>query len=126
MGARWFFTCPTCNHRYGWEGEAHAIPPCPQCLKARQVALQPPGAAKKTVRIGAPPTMTDEAEEALALCDEIESLAGDVPEAGETFAGSVCERTADIRATIERTGRVSPGQLSALENMRDGLSRWIR
>lgn len=66
-----------------------------------------------------------ELQEAIELCDEIESLADEVPEAGEDFATSVSERTAGIRETIEENNYATPGQLSALENMRDGLARWI-
>lgn len=68
----------------------------------------------------------DACSEALELCDEIESLADQVPERGEDFARSVLDRMSDIRATIEERNTATSGQIQALENMRDGLSRWIR
>ena len=59
------------------------------------------------------------------MADEIELLAGDLPEDGEDFGMSVTEKTADIAANIETHNRVTDGQLTALENMLDGLQRWF-
>lgn len=64
-------------------------------------------------------------KEALALAEEIESLAADLPEEGEDFGISVTEKAADIAANIEKHNRVTNGQFSALENMLDGLQRWF-
>lgn len=65
-------------------------------------------------------------EDALELCDEIEREADEVPDAGEDFAERAREKASNIRARIEETGRVTPKQLTALENMESGLYRWIR
>jgi hypothetical protein len=131
--ARWFFTCPTCTTRYSWTGPQQPIPPCPKCKAALEAVAaaqqakpaEQPAATKTGVRIplaGEQDLVTD----ALGLCEEIESLAAEVPEAGEDFAMSVLEKANDIQATIEETKRATRAQVQALENMRDGLSRWIR
>lgn len=62
---------------------------------------------------------------ALALAEEIEELAGEMPEEGEEFAASASEKAADIAANIEAHGRVTDAQFTALENMLDGLKRWF-
>lgn len=62
---------------------------------------------------------------ALAIVHEIESLAEDLPEAGEEFGMSVSERAAEIAADIEDRDRVTANQFTALENMLDGLQRWF-
>ena len=64
-------------------------------------------------------------EEALALAEEIEDLAGQLPEEGSDFGDSVSEKAADIAANIEAHGRVTDAQYTALENMLDGLQRWF-
>lgn len=64
-------------------------------------------------------------EYAYELCDEIESLAEDVPERAEVFAESVCETAASIRETIEQRESVTEKQINALENIRDGLRKWV-
>lgn len=64
-------------------------------------------------------------KEALALAEEIESLAGDLPEEGQDFGRSVTEKAADIAANIEAHNRVTDAQFSALQNMLDGLQRWF-
>jgi len=68
---------------------------------------------------------TDDVAAALEIAEEIESLAGDLPTAGEDFGMSVLEKSADIAATIEERGRVTDGQMEALQNMLDGLQRWF-
>jgi hypothetical protein len=118
--SRQFTRCRTCQHRYEFTGIKP--PPCPKCNPVR-----PAGASVGSKGISIPPADANEqVNEALELCDEIDSLAEDVPSAGEEFASSVCERANDIRATIMGRNFVTDGQMSALENMRDGLSRWIR
>lgn len=62
---------------------------------------------------------------ALAIVHEIESLAEDLPDAGEKFGMSVSERAAEIAADIEDRDRVTANQFTALENMLDGLQRWF-
>lgn len=64
-------------------------------------------------------------EEAIDLGGEIVKDSADVPEEGEDFADGVANKALDIMETIERTGRVTPGQESALLNMRRGLDRWL-
>lgn len=125
----WAFTCPTCKHRYKWTGPMAPTPPCPKCQRAHEIAKQqkqqqPAGSVR--VPVTGDSDDDDAYEEAIGLCDEIESLADDVPSAGENFASSVCEKTAEIRQSIAASGRATPNQIRALENMRDGLARWIR
>lgn len=125
MSGRWFFTCPTCRTRYSWEGAMQPIPPCPECLK-RLKTPEPailPTMPAKTITVGGP---SESAAEAFEICDEIESMMNDIPEAGEVFAGSVSDKASSIRRTVEANNHATPAQISALENMRDGLSRWIR
>ena len=64
-------------------------------------------------------------EEAMQLIDEIQSMSEDVPPAGQDFAESVREKSAAIGETIEKYGRVTDAQLTALRNMRNGLARWV-
>lgn len=61
----------------------------------------------------------------MAIIDDIQMMADDVPERGADFAESVCDKTSDIGDTIEETGVVTEGQMKALENMREGLQRWL-
>lgn len=69
--------------------------------------------------------LESDAEDALSLCDTILADAEQVPSAGFEFAESVCEKVRSIRESVERTGRVTPGQSNALENMHGGIVRWI-
>jgi len=64
-------------------------------------------------------------DEAMELVDEIVALADDVPDRGADFAESVREKSLSIGETIERTDRVTEAQAEALENMRNGLLRWM-
>ena len=64
-------------------------------------------------------------EEALAIAEEIEALASELPEDGEDFGTSVTEKAADIARNIEAHNRVTDKQLDALENMLAGLQRWF-
>ena len=67
----------------------------------------------------------NDVDKALAMVEEIQSLADDVPAEGEEFAVSVLEKVADIASTIEEHNRVTDRQMTVLENMRDGLQRWV-
>ena len=67
-----------------------------------------------------------EVRRALAVIDEIEELAADVPDAGQDYAESVLKTAGDIGETIQQHRSVTPAQERALRNMRDGLARWIR
>ena len=48
----------------------------------------------------------------------------DLPVAAENFVESVRDKTEGIDATINEYRRVTDNQLTALENMRDGLLKW--
>ena len=108
---RWAITCPQCHHRYTWIGPLSPVPPCPKCTKA--------GQDREKAALDA------SVKEALSIAEEIESMAADLPEEGEDFGESVAEKAADIAANIKSHNRVTDNQLNALENMRDGLSRWF-
>lgn len=71
------------------------------------------------------PNESDEVSEALDIADECMSMIDDLPTRGQEFGESVCERVRGIVETIEESGRVTEKQREALENMRDGLSRWM-
>ncbi len=66
-----------------------------------------------------------EATDALDLCEEILGKLDDLPDEAEEFASSVGEKTESIQNYIERYGRVSPKQKTALENMLEGVDRWL-
>jgi len=67
-----------------------------------------------------------DATEALEIIDEMEELASEVPDAGQDFAADVLEKAKSIGRTVERARSVTAAQWDALNNMRDGLARWIR
>ena len=69
---------------------------------------------------------SDDVETACELIEEIESVAEDMPEEAEDFGQSVLETVADITKYIEDNDRVTKKQITALENMLDGLRQWIR
>jgi len=87
----------------------HPIPPCPFCEPRQQ--------DDRTRRPRDVDTDSD-VDHALAVVEEIQDLAEGLPDEGFGFGLSVTEKAADIAATIERHGRVSTGQLRALENLR--------
>jgi hypothetical protein len=79
-----------------------------------------------------PPTLeldSDDAgtnwESAIEDCDSILSQCDEIPERGEEFADSIREKVGSIRDWIEENKTVTPAQLQALENMADGVGRWI-
>jgi len=72
-----------------------------------------------------PNKLPADVQEALGLAEQIQDLAGDLPEEGEDFGISVAEKAADIAANIEAHKRVTDNQFAALENMLGGLQRWF-
>lgn len=65
-------------------------------------------------------------EEVNKLVNEIADLIEDMPEKGESYADSVAAKTGEILDTIEATKKATTPQLQALENMKNGLKKWIR
>lgn len=121
---KWAIPCERCGRRIEWFGEFSARPLC--VCKAPAKPPLTSGPKQPSIRVTRTPQADESASEAFGLCDEIESLAGDVPDRGQEYAESVVEKSESIRASVEASGRASVGQISALENMRDGLLRWIR
>jgi hypothetical protein len=68
----------------------------------------------------------EDVETAEDLIEQITSLAEELPEDAEDFAMSVLDTAGDISKYIDENGRVTKKQITALENMLDGLQRWIR
>ena len=95
------------------------------CEVVEKRAAKPPTAASK--RIAIVPVESPVAREAIELAEEIIGIAesGDVPSAGIDFAESVAGRARDIMETVESSKRATSGQIAALENMLDGLKRWL-
>jgi len=67
----------------------------------------------------------DDVERATDLIKEIEGLVEELPERAEDFGMSVQETANDIAVHIEETSHVTKKQITALENMLDGLQRWF-
>jgi len=67
----------------------------------------------------------DDIETARELIEKIETLADDLPEEAEDFGPSVIETAGDIANYIDEHDQVTKKQLTALENMLDGLRRWF-
>ena len=65
-------------------------------------------------------------EETIAWCESIIDLIDELPERAYEFAESVGEKVRSIMETIEESGRVTEGQITALENIESGVSRWFR
>jgi hypothetical protein len=137
----WAQTCPKCKKRYRWQGLMSMPPPCPHCHMDDQRRFGPQRAApaspaqvqaqasqaRRSITIPAAGNSDQSnVQYALELCDEIEATAEDVPDAGQDFAGSVCERTESIRATIAERRHATENQIGALKNMLSGLKAWIR
>jgi len=68
----------------------------------------------------------EDVETAEDLIEQITSLAEELPEDAEDFAMSVLDAASDISKYIDENSRVTKKQITALENMLDGLQRWIR
>lgn len=66
------------------------------------------------------------AEAAIAQGENIIGMCEEVPERGEDFAMSVSEKVSDIIASIEDRGYVTEGQQDALDNMEEGVAKWLR
>ena len=73
--------------------------------------------------------MTDTAEEALDLCNEIEEAINMVPEEkeakAEEFLYSVSDKVQGIRVNVEDYQSATEGQLQALRNMLEGVEAWM-
>lgn len=67
-------------------------------------------------------TGNDEVDDLLA---EMHELAEQVPDVGQGFAESVLETIKGISDTVRETGIATDKQIVALENMRDGLRKWV-
>lgn len=67
----------------------------------------------------------DDVETATDLIEQIEFLVEDLPEDAEDFGMSVSETASDIAKYIDEHNSVTKKQIIALENMLDGLQRWI-
>lgn len=52
--------------------------------------------------------------------------AADIPERGEDFATSVTEKIESMAETVEKGQFVTAAQWTALDNMHDGIKRWLR
>lgn len=65
-------------------------------------------------------------DEAYSLINEIQELAGDMPERAEEFVDSVVNKALEIKVTIERKSQATPNQIQALRNMLNGMKRWIK
>jgi len=64
-------------------------------------------------------------DEAMSLISEIEERADCICDAGRDFADSVWDKTESIMESVERSHSATDGQLTALENMLEGLQRWF-
>lgn len=70
--------------------------------------------------------MKESYENAMSLIDEIRQLAEEVPVEGEDFAKSVLGKAASMEDNIESYESATSNQLRALENMANGLEKWVR
>ena len=61
----------------------------------------------------------EELQTIIEMCEEI-------PDNGADFAKSVSDSAASMIETIERLGSVTEKQLTAIENWRAGVERWVR
>lgn len=64
---------------------------------------------------------------ALQLFDTIYALASQMPEVSTalSFADNAVEFVASVKGHLQERGRVTQRQITALENIRDGLRRWL-
>ena len=71
-------------------------------------------------------------DEAVELCDEILELCDDVDtqvidnDTWGEFSASVREKVGSIKEWVEENDHCTGKQGDALENMRDGVSKWVR
>lgn len=68
----------------------------------------------------------DDVTTAMELAEEINELICELPEAGEDFGMSVAERASEIARTVEERMEATSSQIEALENMLEGVKKWIR
>lgn len=84
------------------------------------------GGSAQTQRTEATVLVTDgEARDALDIADEILENIDQLPSRAEGFAESVEEKAQGIRDDIEKRNRVTGSQLTALENMLEGVRSWL-
>ena len=71
--------------------------------------------------------MCDECEwrASIEYIDSIIAAAEGIPERGEDFAASVTETLRDFRYGIEDAEHVTEKQDAAINNMNEGVSRWV-
>lgn len=73
--------------------------------------------------------MTKEAKAAVAVADEIAQTVDDLPDRAKLKAAdyfeSVAERAEAIADTIRSRGRVTDAQAAALDNMLEGVRKWV-
>ena len=65
--------------------------------------------------------------EANKICRQILSDIDELPDndSAAQFGESISEKVLGIQSTIERTGGVTEGQITALENMYNGVQKWM-
>lgn len=124
------------RRRNGWYSMAEREPPADHQLRLKDAELIADAYIKATANPPQPATrvtfMPEDAgneeldwEAAIEQCDRIFDKCEEVPERGEDFAYSVMEKVESIRESIEKSERVTQGQLTALENMESGVDRWL-
>lgn len=64
-------------------------------------------------------------KKASRLFNNIEETAALIPERGEKFALSVLDTANDIMDSIEERSFATDEQIEAMENMLNGLERWL-
>lgn len=64
-------------------------------------------------------------EDALRLCDEILSNIDLLPDRAQEFGESVGDKIRSISATIEEMEHVTSNQWNAIQNMGNGVKRWL-
>lgn len=64
----------------------------------------------------------------LDILEEMEDLALELDDNFEAneYVESVMEKAKSICESVERFDRESDGQISAMQNMRDGMLRWLK
>ncbi len=94
---------------------AMRMPGTPACL------LPPPPPETKSAKSSLPADVQDAIEMATFIIDN----ACSVPTEGVEYADSVSAKASEMLTTITKSRRVSEKQLMALENMKNGLERWL-
>lgn len=104
----WTVRCTVCSHVHSWTApQCLPVPPCPACVKAIR-------------------RKQSDVQSALDQCDEILGMVEDMPDAGMEYGESVAETVSGIQETIEKFDRVTDAQQRALDNLQDGVERWLR